>query len=71
MDGDICTRLGIRIRKLRLQRGWSQTYLSVHSGLGRPFISNVERGQKELCLRSLEIVALAFDMSLSQLLKGV
>jgi transcriptional regulator with XRE-family HTH domain len=56
---------------LRQQRGWSQTYLSVHSGLGRPFISNVERGQKELCLRSLEILALAFDMSLSQFLRGV
>ncbi len=48
-----------------------QTYLSVHSGLGRPFISNVERGQKELCLRSLEILALAFELSLSQFLKGV
>lgn len=71
MDGDICKRVGTRIRKLRQQRGWSQTYLSVHSGLGRPFISNVERGQKELCLRSLEILALAFDLSLSQFLKGV
>lgn len=71
MDGDVCKRMGVRIRKLRKARGWSQTYLSVHSGLGRPFISNVERGQKELCLRSLEILALAFELSLSQLLRGV
>lgn len=40
-------------------------------GLGRPFISNIERGQKEPCLRSLEILAIAFDLSLSQLLSRV
>ncbi|WP_390890501.1 helix-turn-helix domain-containing protein [Tunturiibacter lichenicola] len=71
MEGDVCKRVGNRIRKLRLERGWTQTYLSVHSGLGRPFISNIERGQKELCLRSLEILALAFEISLSQLMRGI
>jgi transcriptional regulator with XRE-family HTH domain len=39
--------------------------------LGRPFISNIERGQKELCLRSLEILALAFEISLAQLFTDV
>jgi len=53
---------------LRQQRGWTQTYLAVHTGLGRPFLSNVENGRKEPCLRSLEILALAFDMSLAQLM---
>jgi len=68
---DVCVRLGKRIRKLRLDRGWTQTYLSVHTGLGRPFISNIERGEKEPCLRSLEILAIAFDMSLSRLLRKI
>jgi transcriptional regulator with XRE-family HTH domain len=71
VEGDVCKRVGSRIRKLRQERGWTQTYLSVHSGLGRPFISNIERGQKELCLRSLEILAMAFEISLSQLMRGV
>jgi transcriptional regulator with XRE-family HTH domain len=69
--GDVCERLGKRIRKLRLKHGWTQTYLAVHTGLGRPFISNIERGQKEPCLRSLEILAIAFEISLSQLMRGV
>jgi len=69
--GDVCVRFGKRIRKLRLERGWTQTYLSVHTGLGRPFISNIERGQKEPCLRSVEILALAFEISLSQLTRGI
>jgi transcriptional regulator with XRE-family HTH domain len=64
---DVCLRFGKRIRKLRRERGWTQTYLSVHSGLGRPFISTLERGEKEPCLRSIEILALAFGISISQL----
>ncbi|MGI9102517.1 MAG: helix-turn-helix domain-containing protein [Terriglobales bacterium] len=68
---DVCVRLGKRIRKLRQQRGWTQDYLAVHTGLGRPFISNVENGKKEPCLRSLEILADAFDLSLAKLMRGV
>jgi transcriptional regulator with XRE-family HTH domain len=71
VEGDVCKKVGRRIRKRREERGWTQTYLSVHSGLGRPFMSNIERGQKELCLRSLEILAVAFGISLSQLMRGI
>ena len=63
---DICVRLGKRVRKLRQERGWTQDYLAVHTGLGRPFISTIESGKKEPCLRSLEILATAFGLSLSQ-----
>jgi transcriptional regulator with XRE-family HTH domain len=68
---DVCIRLGKRVRKLRKERGWTQTYLAVHTGLGRPFISNVETGKKEPCLRSIEILALGFEMSISQLMRSV
>ena len=68
---DVCVRLGKRIRKLREKRGWTQTYMSVHTGLGRPYISNIERGQKEPCLRSLEILAIGFEMSLAELMRGL
>jgi transcriptional regulator with XRE-family HTH domain len=68
---DVSARLGKRVRKLRKQKGWTQTYLAVHTGLGRPFISNLETGKKEPCLRSLEILAVAFDLSLAKLMRGV
>lgn len=68
---DILQRVGNRIRKLRLERGWSQTYLSVHTGMSKTFISNVECGQKEPCLMSLEIFARSFDMSLGEFFKPV
>ena len=65
---DVCLRFGKRVRRLRKERGWTQDYLAVHTGLGRPFISNLETGKKEPCLRSIEILADAFDLSLGQLM---
>jgi transcriptional regulator with XRE-family HTH domain len=70
MAKDICERFGKRLRALRTERGWSQTYLSVHTGLSRTFISDVELGRKEPCLRTLEIFALGFEISLGELLEG-
>jgi transcriptional regulator with XRE-family HTH domain len=71
MANDICVRMGERIRRLRKARKWTQTYLSVHSGLSRTFISDVELGQKEPRLRSLEILAQSFDVSLARLMTGL
>lgn len=68
---EVCVRVGRRVRKLRQQRGWTQTYMSVHTGLGRPFISDIELGKKEPGLRSLEILALGFELSLSQFFRGI
>ena len=68
---DICVRLGRRIRTLRKAKGWNQDDLAQHMGLGRTYISNVERGHKNPSLRTLEILAVGFKMSLIQFLDGV
>lgn len=68
---DICARLGKRIRRLRKERNWTQEYLSQHSGLGSVYLSRLENGQKEPGLRTLEILANAFDLSPSQLLRNL
>jgi transcriptional regulator with XRE-family HTH domain len=64
---DICIRLGRRLRKLRKSKEWSQSYMSVHTGIGRPHISNLETGKKEAGLRVLEILADSFGISLPKL----
>jgi transcriptional regulator with XRE-family HTH domain len=71
MAKDICVSFGERVRALRTERGWTQIYLSVHTGLSRTFISDLELGRKEPCLRSLEILAQGFDLTLIELLKNV
>jgi len=64
-------RFGKKMRRLRLQREWSQMYMAVHTGLSRTFISDVENALKEPCLTSIQTVANAFDMTASQFLKGM
>ncbi|MGF7179843.1 helix-turn-helix domain-containing protein [Tunturiibacter psychrotolerans] len=68
---DICTSLGHRIRALRKQRNWRQIDLAEESGLGRIYISDLERGKNEICLRNLETLANTFNMKLSGLLDGL
>ncbi len=55
---------------MRLSKGWTQTYLSVHAGVGRNYISDVELGKKEIGLRNLQLMALSLDVKTADLLKG-
>ena len=71
MEKDVCVRFGKKLRRLRSDRGWSQTYLAVHAGIGRPFLSNLENGKREPCLRLIEILANSFELSISQLMRGI
>lgn len=67
----IRTRFGEKMRRLRNQRKWSQVYMAVHTGLSRTFISDVENALKEPCLTSIETVANAFGMTVSQFMNGI
>lgn len=71
MANDICVRFGRRLRKLRANRGWSQAYLAEVSGIGRSHISELENGRREAGLRVLEMLAVSFDLTTSELLKTV
>ena len=54
------------VRKLRLQRGWSQEQLAEMSGLSVRTIQRIERG-KTAGLESLKSLAAVFEIDLSQL----
>jgi transcriptional regulator with XRE-family HTH domain len=40
----------------------------VHLGLDRSYISDIETGKKQVCIRSMEVIAKGFGISLAQLL---
>lgn len=42
--------------------------MAEHVGMDRSFISDLENGTKEICIRNLEVLADAFDLTPSQLL---
>lgn len=71
MERDICVLVGKRIRAERKARGWTQTYLSVHAGVGRNYISDVELGKKEIGLRNLYLLAQSFEVALEKLVAGL
>ena len=54
------------VRKLRLQRGWSQEQLATLSGLSIRTIQRIERGQRA-GLESMNALAAVFEVELSQL----
>ncbi len=68
---DVASRFGRRVRELRHARGMTQYAVSVRFGIDRTFISDVERGRKAVCLPTMEIFALGFGVSLSDLLRGI
>ena len=65
---DICIRLGFRIRKHREEKGISQEKLASLSELHRTYIGQVERGKKNLTIRSLERIAKALGVDIKDLL---
>ena len=69
MSSDICVRFGKRLRTLRQRKGWTQVYMAEHVGIDRSFISDLENGKKEICIRNLELLARAFEMTISQLMR--
>ncbi len=71
MATDICIRFGKRIRDLRRRRGWTQVYLAEHTGLGSVYISQLEHGKKEPGLRTIEVLAVSFELTPAELLKGI
>ena len=54
------------VRKLRLQRGWSQEQLSQFSGLSVRTIQRIERG-KNVGLESLKSLAAVFEIQVTDL----
>jgi transcriptional regulator with XRE-family HTH domain len=71
MATDICVQLGKRIRELRKAKGWRQIDLAQHSGVHEVHISDLERGTREIGLRTLKALASALDVKIVELMKGV
>ena len=64
-------RFGERLAGLRKEKRWTYTYLSEHSGLAPGFLHALEHGTKEPCLNTLDILAKSFELSISELIRGV
>jgi len=67
----ISQQFGQRLRKLRTERGYTQLQLASEIGIDRSYLSDVERGVKNMTTCILYSTALALSMSLSDLFQTV
>lgn len=71
MKTDIQMRLGHKLRALRGSLGLSQEAFASHCGLDRTYIGGVERGERNISLKNIEIIAKVLGMSVSQLTEDI
>ncbi len=63
--------VGMRIRKLRKEKGWTQTDMAVCLDMNRGHLSDIERGKREAVLTTLQIIARGLETTMARLLKGL
>ena len=64
-------QLGMRIRFLRQNRRWSQEDLALIANINKNYICDLENGRRNPSLEILERIAVAFNITLEELFKGV
>jgi transcriptional regulator with XRE-family HTH domain len=67
----ILLRFGERVRELRKAKGFSQESSAQVCSLDRTYVGGIERGERNLALRNIEIIARALHLSISELTKGL
>lgn len=60
--------LGERVRRQRQARGWTQQQLAERCELHRTFIGSVERGERNVSILNLRLIAGVLRVGLSELL---
>lgn len=68
-DSEILIKFGERVRQLRKQNDISQEELANRADLHRTYIGMIERAEKNITLLNIEKIAIALDVSISDLLK--
>ena len=59
------------MRTLRRRRGWNQEELAEIFGLHRTYVGAIERGEKNLTISTLRILAKTFNTTISNLFRGI
>lgn len=65
---DIRKLLGDTIKRIRQKKKMSQEELAFESGLHRTYISDIERGTRNVSIKNIEKIARALNVSLKELM---
>lgn len=67
----IAKKLGANVRRYRTSLGLSQEELADQCGLHRTYVGSVERGERNVSLENIVLLARALNESPSSLLEGL
>ena len=70
-SSNILVRFGKRVRELRQRAELSQEDFAERCELDRTYIGGIERGERNVSLRNIEVIASALDVKLSDLMEGL
>ncbi len=65
---DIKKKLGRKVKELRQRGGYSQEELASRSGLHRTYMSDIERGERNVSVENIGKIAKALGVKPSELL---
>lgn len=70
MEGDLQRTVGANLRRYRQERGLSQEAFADAVGVHRTYMGGLERGERNLTLRSLERLAAIIEVDPLELLRS-
>ncbi len=66
---DIRKRLGSNVKRLRLEKGWSQEVFADRADIHRTYVSDIERANRNPTITIVERLAKALKVKASVLIK--
>lgn len=66
-EGDIKIKFGLRLRQLRKEKGISQEELMAATGIHRTYLSEVERGIRNISIVNIEKISLALNIDVMEM----
>ena len=67
----ITTKLGKRIKQIRLSKGISQEKFALSIEMDRTYYASVESGKRNISIINIEKIANGLEISLEELFKGI
>lgn len=63
--------LGLNIRKIRTEKGFTQDAFADRAGLNRSHMGEIERGESNVTIQTLKIIADALKVKIVDLVAGL
>jgi transcriptional regulator with XRE-family HTH domain len=63
---NIQQKYGIKVKKFRINMGWSQEKLALNADLDRTYIPGIEKGERNVSIVVIEKIAIALDIEIKE-----